>query len=256
MNWARQAFDRHAAVYDQVFFDRLLRSEVWQTADRYLSPGMRVLDLGCGTGDDAIHFARRGLRVTAVDFSSEMISRLRLKADAPVQTAVADIRTYVPEGKFDLIFSNFGALNCCADLKWLSQLARRSLSPTGHVILTTMGRVYPLECLVFLIKGRPDLALRRCRQPAEAMIDGIPVAVYHHSVNTIHKTLGVEFVLKQVTGLRAFLPVPGFEHLERFRTLRPMKPLDRWWCSNRWTATWSDHFVTVWRYRETSHPSL
>lgn len=47
-------------------------------ADRVRSP---VLDAGCGTGDTALFFAARGLRVTGIDFVEEPIRRARRKAD-------------------------------------------------------------------------------------------------------------------------------------------------------------------------------
>jgi len=46
-------------------------------ADSVTSP---VLDAGCGTGDNALFFATRGLRVTGIDFLQEPIRRARAKA--------------------------------------------------------------------------------------------------------------------------------------------------------------------------------
>src|SRR5262249_16643144 len=46
-------------------------------ADRVTSP---VLDAGCGTGEHALFFAARGLRVTGIDFVEEAIARARRKA--------------------------------------------------------------------------------------------------------------------------------------------------------------------------------
>jgi SAM-dependent methyltransferase len=46
-------------------------------ADRVTGP---VLDAGCGTGDTALFFAARGLRVTGIDFLEEPIRRARAKA--------------------------------------------------------------------------------------------------------------------------------------------------------------------------------
>ena len=61
---------------------RLLRETVWERVDAQFRPGMRVLELGCGTGEDAIHFARRGVCVCGTDLSREMLSITRRKADA------------------------------------------------------------------------------------------------------------------------------------------------------------------------------
>jgi cyclopropane fatty-acyl-phospholipid synthase-like methyltransferase len=46
-------------------------------ADRVMSP---VLDAGCGTGEHALFFAARGLRVVGIDFVEEAIRRARVKA--------------------------------------------------------------------------------------------------------------------------------------------------------------------------------
>src|SRR5262245_35064590 len=46
-------------------------------ADRVTGP---VLDAGCGTGEHALFFAARGLRVTGIDFVDEAIRRARAKA--------------------------------------------------------------------------------------------------------------------------------------------------------------------------------
>ena len=46
-----------------------------------------LLDAGCGTGDNALFFASRGLKVTGVDFLAEPINRAKLKAEERGLTA-------------------------------------------------------------------------------------------------------------------------------------------------------------------------
>src|SRR5262245_48947671 len=46
-------------------------------ADRVVGP---VLDAGCGTGEHALYFASRGLRVVGIDFVEEAVRRARAKA--------------------------------------------------------------------------------------------------------------------------------------------------------------------------------
>ncbi|MEO6574908.1 MAG: class I SAM-dependent methyltransferase, partial [Polyangiaceae bacterium] len=46
-------------------------------AARWMRPGDRVLDVGCGTGREAIGFARRGLRVIGVDASARATEEAR-----------------------------------------------------------------------------------------------------------------------------------------------------------------------------------
>src|SRR5262245_11506392 len=72
------AFDAMAQDYDATFSDtavgKALRDIVWSHLDDTFAPSQHVLDLGCGTGEDALHLARAGIRVTATDSSAEMIA--------------------------------------------------------------------------------------------------------------------------------------------------------------------------------------
>lgn len=72
-----------------------------------LRPGT-VLELGCGTGADAILLARRGFEVTAVDSSPLAIERARVRAeraDVLPRFVLADVFEFGPRaGRFDLIY--------------------------------------------------------------------------------------------------------------------------------------------------------
>ncbi|MCO5996686.1 class I SAM-dependent methyltransferase [Actinoallomurus rhizosphaericola] len=75
-------------------------------------PAGTALDLGCGTGGDAIWLAERGWRVTAVDVSETV---LRRAAAAAAEAGVADRITWqqhdlsrsFPDGVFDLVSAQF-----------------------------------------------------------------------------------------------------------------------------------------------------
>ncbi|KHO21034.1 methyltransferase type 12 [Mycolicibacterium setense] len=56
-----------------------------------LPPGT-ALDLGCGTGDNAIYLARHGWQVTGVDYVAKPLKKARAKAGPlPVQFVKADV---------------------------------------------------------------------------------------------------------------------------------------------------------------------
>ena len=78
------AFDELASTYDETFTDtvvgRTLRRMVWARMARAFRAGQRVLELGCGTGEDAIRLAEAGVRVVATDPSSHMLQLAREKA--------------------------------------------------------------------------------------------------------------------------------------------------------------------------------
>jgi SAM-dependent methyltransferase len=66
----------------------------------------RILDVGCGQGRDAVFLAEMGHRVVGVDISPNGIRDLTNAAEKrglPIQGVVADIKTYKPDGLFDVI---------------------------------------------------------------------------------------------------------------------------------------------------------
>ena len=73
----RDGYDRWAATYDTMG-NWLLELEEPEV-DRALGgvQGLDVLDVGAGTGRHAIRIAESGGRVTAIDFSEEMLAKAR-----------------------------------------------------------------------------------------------------------------------------------------------------------------------------------
>jgi SAM-dependent methyltransferase len=134
--------------------------------------GQRVLELGCGTGQEAIQLARAGLQVLATDLSPRMLAVTRRKVAAAgfeqvVRTrhlAAGEIGVLVQEvgeGAFDGAYSSFGALNGESDLHVVGIALGRLIRPGGRVVVSVMNRFYPFEVLWYLGHGRPRQAARR-----------------------------------------------------------------------------------------------
>jgi tellurite methyltransferase len=71
-----------------------------------------LLDIGCGEGRDAVHFARLGFRVVGLDASERGLEKTRALADefgVEVETLCADLKAWEPDREYDVIFST-GAL--------------------------------------------------------------------------------------------------------------------------------------------------
>jgi SAM-dependent methyltransferase len=102
-------------------------------------PG-RALDLGCGTGTNAIQLARQGWQVTGVDFARRALRRARSKAKSEgvdIDFRCADV-SILPgiSGTFDLILDIgcFHGLTPMAKVRYLSNL-ERLLSASGSYML-------------------------------------------------------------------------------------------------------------------------
>jgi SAM-dependent methyltransferase len=176
MNWsAPRAFDGLAAQYDATFtgsvLGRALRELVWLRMDECLGGCQRVLELGCGTAEDAVRLASRGVHVVATDVSPAMIAvarRKTLAAGCAPQVefhcvAMEDLASAaaVQRGPFQGVLSNFGALNCIRDLPGLIRELPRWLAPGARLLWVVMGRHVPWEWMWYLPRGQWRRAWRR-----------------------------------------------------------------------------------------------
>jgi demethylmenaquinone methyltransferase/2-methoxy-6-polyprenyl-1,4-benzoquinol methylase len=148
-------FDRIAPVYDAMNramtagLDRRWRAE---TARAVVSPGDRVLDSCCGTGDLALADLRAGGRVTGLDFSERMLERARSKS-AEIEWIEGDaLALPFADASFDAATVGFGVRNL-EDLENGLRELRRVLRPGGRLgileITTPRGLMRPFYRLWF-----------------------------------------------------------------------------------------------------------
>ena len=151
----RTMFDRIAPVYDAMNramtagLDRRWRAE---TARAVVSPGDRVLDSCCGTGDLALADLRAGGRVTGLDFSERMLERARSKS-AEIEWVEGDALAFpFADASFDAATVGFGVRNL-EDLENGLRELRRVLRPGGRLgileITTPRGLMRPFYRLWF-----------------------------------------------------------------------------------------------------------
>lgn len=105
-----------------------------------LGHGARVLDVATGPGTLAFVAAAAGARVTAIDFSSEMIDRLHLRAaqeGVVIDARVGDGQALpFADGSFDHAFSMFGLMFFPDRAKGFRELCR-VLAPGGRAVVSS-----------------------------------------------------------------------------------------------------------------------
>jgi len=230
------AFDDLAPTYDDTFgageIGGRYRRAVWRHLERAFGAGDRVLDLGCGTGEDALHLAGRGVRVVGIDASAEMVEAARRKVcRAGAGDEVQIVRRRIEElaersfsGRggpsseggprpfdavpFDGALSNFGALNCVADLPGVARALGRLVRPGGTVFLCLMGRLVPWEWGWYLLRGRPRTAFRRLAPGGAVWRE---VRVHYPRSGEVRRAFAGAFEHEESVALGALLPPPYAE---------------------------------------------
>jgi SAM-dependent methyltransferase len=100
-----------------------------------LSPGLRLLECGCGTGRTACHLAHQGLEVTALDRNPLMLSKARRRGEAEgvaVEWVAGDVLALpFPGARFDLVLAE--SVTIFNPLAEALREYRRVLVPGGRV---------------------------------------------------------------------------------------------------------------------------
>jgi malonyl-CoA O-methyltransferase len=136
----REGYDRWSACYDDED-NPLIAVEEPKVAE-LLGPvsGLRILDLGCGTGRHALRLAAAGANVTAIDFSDGMLARARDRAGTlPIDFRAHDLTRPLPfaDGSFDRIICGL-VLDHIPQPAPLFAEMRRVCTPAGCAVISVM----------------------------------------------------------------------------------------------------------------------
>jgi ubiquinone/menaquinone biosynthesis C-methylase UbiE len=250
------AFDTYAGSYDDHFtfspIGKMQRERVYHFLKPYLSSPQSILELNCGTGHDAIHFAQQGHQVHAIDISESMIAIAKAKAkDHSIQFESQDIRSLqaFPEKQYNRVFSNFGGLNCLNqdELKILSETLSRQLNSNGFVSMVIMGSACKWEDFYFKRIKSAHYQRRQIPDGVMANIDGHVFKTWYYRPQQIIDIFKTHFIVEKVKPIGLFVP-PSY--LNAYFSKKPfvlnsLYAIDKIIAHAAWMANYADHYIIV-----------
>ncbi len=194
---------------------------------RRWQPGEQVLEIGCGTGVEAVALAKAGIRVAAIDVAPGMLAQTAARCAAAGvservdlhRLAAADLRNlltdYAP-GSFAGAYSSFGPLNCEPELGKVTEGLHQLVRPGGRVMISAINRFHPFEFAWYALHGDLKRATRRWSGYAEGTVSPtLPdrVSTYYYTPRDFARRFEPGFRLVSQRALLLFLPPPYLAHL-------------------------------------------
>lgn len=227
---AKKAYDALAARYDRIpeenRINRILRARSLGRLRAIFRPGQHVLEIGCGTGDEAIELAALGLRILAVDPSPEMVRIARAKAEA---RGVGDRVTFreasardigsIPWGtsRFDGAYASF-SLAYEPDLRPVAAALHGLLRPGATLAVSLPSRVCLSEWVASLAAMKPSMAGRRLRPWHGHKVGEFSVPIRSYTPTGLARAFAPAFVLLRWEAMTCLVPPPSmnrvFERLD------------------------------------------
>jgi SAM-dependent methyltransferase len=211
-------FDNIAAAYDAEFTNSkiglLQRQCVYQFLFPLLNKNTKLLEINCGTGHDAMQLAPKVNSILATDISESMIEVAEEKKKklnlSNLHFKVLDIKDIQNQlsGKYDLIFSNFGGLNCLSKVELIA--FTNSIFPfieqQGKLVLVVMPKKCFIENLWFLLKRDKRIYRRDTTIGLQTHINGSEFFTYYYSPSQIKKIFSSTFKVKKIRPIGLFIP--------------------------------------------------
>ncbi len=235
---ASPAFDREALHY-RLNWDTKPIVGIWR--GRVLAEvlagarcGVRVVDIGSGSGADAAALTAAGCSVTAVEPSAGMRA---VAAQRGVNALAGDLAALpaLVLAPFDVALLNFGVLNCVPALEGLEARLREMLVLGGRVVLVWMSARCPVDTLACLVRGR-----RPRRRRPQAIVAGRAIPVFWWSVAEVTAALGSSFRVRRVEALGLLVPSPELGGRPGLRSA-----IDPWLSRLPLLREWGDHTLLV-----------
>jgi ubiquinone/menaquinone biosynthesis C-methylase UbiE len=215
------AFDSASEEYDFTishnYINTWIRKRSIEELLKLSRPDDTLLEIGCGTGAEAIEIAKHVSGVVATDISARMISLLERKIYArnlmsKVQVAklgaseIGQAARYFPNHKVRLAYSFNGALNCELKVNEFPSELSKIMEPGGFFVCSIRNNFCLSEALAHALALQFNQMAPRKVQPVMVSVGGMDIPSYYYSPRKFAKLFKPYFSLKKMIGLPVLLP--------------------------------------------------
>jgi SAM-dependent methyltransferase len=238
------AFDSASEEYDFTIGHNYINTWIRKRSIRELlklaKPEDTLLEVGCGTGAEAIEVSRYVSRIIATDISDKMIAILNKKVEArglserivPLHVRAANISKVLEGavgGKVRLAYSFNGALNSEPELDHFVNGLSSILVPGGYFICSIRNSFCLSEALSHAVVLQFEKMAPRKKQPIMVSVGGMDIPAFYYPPAAFSSFFSTKFELKKLVGLPAFLP-PAYlsDYYIKFRNVASMLEKFEW----------------------------
>ncbi|MFC4721295.1 methyltransferase domain-containing protein [Geojedonia litorea] len=255
------SFDLAAKDYDRSFTNskigkyqrKLVYDYFLRTIDN--NKKLDILEVNCGTGEDAIWLAKQGHKVLATDISEAMLHTAQNKTNLSNLNFqllnLNNLDKIESSKKYDLIFSNFGGLNCISSEKLIKFFSnsRNKLNEQGKIVCVIMPKNCIWDNIYLFFKGKCKLLFRRNNNNA------VNVSVHGHLVSTwYYNPMELESFANDYFDVENYAPIGLFvppSYLESFFSNKKFILGVLAWLDNHMKfkrlSKFADHFIITFK---------
>jgi ubiquinone/menaquinone biosynthesis C-methylase UbiE len=217
----QEAFDSASEEYDHTishnYINTWIRKRSIHELHKVTRPSDILLEIGCGTGSEAIQISKHVKGIVATDISEKMLDLLNKKVkakrlDRKIIAAragaaeISNVRDLLPYGKVRVAYSFNGALNCEQDIDRVPDELSSVLEKDGYFLCSIRNTLCLPEVLSHSLVLQFDKMSTRKDQPTMVSVGGIDIPSCYYSPTRFAELFRPFFRVKKMIGLPAFLP--------------------------------------------------
>lgn len=216
-----QAFDSASEEYDYTISRNYINTWIRERSIHELLKLTEfddfLLEIGCGTGTEAIRISKHVAGIVATDISQKMLEALNKKVKAKklehkistlqvAASAINSIQSNLPQGKVRIAYSFNGALNCEPDIQRVPEQLAEIIQPGGFFVCSVRNTICLSEFLSHSVALQFGKTAPRKNQPVMVSVGGIDIPSYYYPPGKFLGFFEPYFKVKKTVGLPALLP--------------------------------------------------